>query len=166
MLASHLVEVNELSPPQLCHYIDHKQYTPVRQSLEALFETIDQLKNEELDAEKITLASMLFVRLKDETEQLIRNDRLVLFPLIEKEWTKPVPGAPHLPLQMIRDKNKKILSILDRLRQIANSYILKPEWSTQTRLFFEELFGLDQMITQAIYLKENVLVPKLLKYND
>jgi iron-sulfur cluster repair protein YtfE (RIC family) len=166
MLASHLVEVNELSPPQLCHYIDHKQYTPVRQSLESLFETIDQLKNEELDAEKITLASMLFIRLKDETEQLIRNDRLVLFPLIEKEWAKPVPGSPHLPLQMIRDKNKKILNILDRLRQIANSYILKPEWSTETRLFFEELFGLDQMITQAIYLKENVLVPKLLKYND
>jgi len=166
MLASHLVEVNELSPPQLCHYIDQKQYIPIRQSLDAVMQSADKIEDAQLDADKLTLATMLFVRLKDETDQLIRNDRLVLFPLIEKEWEPGADHGPHLPLQMIREKNKKILNILDRLRQIANNYILKPEWSTETRLFFEELFGLDQMITQAIYLKENVLVPKLMKFND
>jgi iron-sulfur cluster repair protein YtfE (RIC family) len=166
MLASHLVEVNELSPPQLCHYIDQKHYIPIRQSLDDVFESISKIKEDQLDAEKLSLASMLFVRLKDETDQLIRNDRLVLFPLIDKEWEPGSIHGPHLPLQMIRDKNKKILNILERLRQIANNYILKKEWNTETRLFFEELFGLDQMITQAIYLKENVLVPKLMKFND
>jgi iron-sulfur cluster repair protein YtfE (RIC family) len=166
MLASHLVEVNELSPPQLCHYIDQKQYIPIRQSLDAVMQSADRIEDGQLETDKLTLATMLFVRLKDETDQLIRNDRLILFPLIEKEWEPGAVHAPHLPLQMIREKNKKILNILDRLRQIANSYILKPEWSTETRLFFEELFGLDQMITQAIYLKENVLVPKLMKFND
>lgn len=129
-------------------------------------QSADKIEDAQLDADKLTLATMLFVRLKDETDQLIRNDRLVLFPLIEKEWEPGADHGPHLPLQMIREKNKKILNILDRLRQIANNYILKPEWSTETRLFFEELFGLDQMITQAIYLKENVLVPKLMKFND
>ncbi len=166
MLASHLVEVNELSPPQLCHYIDQKQYTPIKQSLELVMQNAALRKDDQIESEKISLATLLFIRLKDETEQLIRNDRLVLFPLIEKEWDPVLDKSIHLPLQMIRDKNKKILNILERLRQLANNYILKPEWSAETRMLLEELFGLDQMITQAIYLKENVLVPKLLKFND
>jgi hypothetical protein len=67
---------------------------------------------------------------------------------------------------MIRDKNKKILSLLEKLRLIANNFILKPEWDADTRMFFEELFTLDQMVTQAIYLKENVLLPRIQKASE
>ncbi len=170
MMASHLVEVNELLPPQICSYIETKHYVPIKQSLKLLSshaEAMTQtMKAEEPDAEKLNLAALLFVRLRDETEQLIRNDTIIIFPLVRNQQDVPERHRPNLPLQMVREKNKKILSLLEKLRQTANNYILKPEWTTEARLFFEELFGLEQMIQQAIYLKENVLLPRFLKLND
>jgi iron-sulfur cluster repair protein YtfE (RIC family) len=163
MLASHLVEVNELSPPQLCHYIEQKHYLPIRQSLATLREYAEKLQHSDIEPEKLGLAAMLFVRLMEEMEQVIRNDLMILFPLVLQEVTGVRNSSIHIPLQMIREKNKKILNLLERLRALANNFILKPEWDTDTRMFFEELFTLDQMISQAIYLKENVLLPKLAK---
>ncbi len=163
MLAPHLVEVNELSPPQLCQYIEQKHYLPIRQSLATLKDYAEKVKNSELDTEKLVLASMLFERLMEEMEQVIRNDMMILFPLIMQQHDHTTAPNIHFPVQMIHEKNKKILNLLERLRSLANNFILKPEWDTDTRLFFEELFTLDQMISQAIYLKENVLMPRLVK---
>jgi iron-sulfur cluster repair protein YtfE (RIC family) len=163
MLASHLVEVNELSPPQLCHYIEQKHYLPIRQSLAILKEYAEKIQHAEVDTEKLGLASMLYIRLMEEMEQVIRNDMMILFPLMMQPDKKATSSNIHIPVQMIRDKNKKILNLLERLRSLANNFILKPEWDTDTRFFFEELFSLDQMVSQAIYLKENVLLPKMLK---
>lgn len=165
-MASHLVEVNDLSPSQLCHYIEMKQYAPIKQTLELLNGYVQDLQNANESADKSQLVPMLFVRLKDEISQVMRNDEIIIFPLINKHIEKGSHGSPQLPLSMIREKNKKIMHILEKFRVIANSYILKPEWTNNERLFFEELFTLDQMITQAIYLKENVLIPKMMKYND
>jgi len=163
MLASHLVEVNELSPPQLCHYIEQKHYLPIRQSLVTLREYAEKVQHTDVDPEKLGLAAMLYVRLMEEMEQVIRNDLMILFPLIMQQTDHSTTGNIHIPVQMIREKNKKILNLLERLRSLANNFILKPEWDTDTRLFFEELFTLDQMISQAIYLKENVLLPRMVK---
>ncbi|MCU0334857.1 MAG: hypothetical protein MUF62_07365 [Chitinophagaceae bacterium] len=163
MLASHLVEVNELSPPQLCHYIDQKYYTPLQQALSALEHQASMLQHSDIDPEKMSVAHLLFSRLKEEVEQVIRNDRLIIFSVIDKLGAGRAGAVSQVPVQMIRDKNKKIISIIERLRQVANNFILKPEWDADTRLFFEELFLIDQMISQSIYLKENVLLPRLHK---
>ncbi|QGW27600.1 hypothetical protein [Phnomibacter ginsenosidimutans] len=166
MMASHLVEVNELTPPQLCHYIEQKHYAPIKQSLETLAEYSNLLQHSDVEPEKLSVGHMLFGRLKDEMEQVIRNDSMILFPLIMQADAKGRIREAHIPAQMIRDKNKKILSLLEKLRLIANNFILKPEWDADTRMFFEELFTLDQMVTQAIYLKENVLLPRIQKASE
>lgn len=165
MLASHLVEVNELSPHQLCQYLEQKHYLPIKQSMATLREYAEKVQHADVDREKLGLAAMLYVRVMEEMEQVIRNDKMILFPLIIQQQEHEVSSNIHIPAQMIRDKNKKILNLLERLRSLANNFILKPEWDTNTRLFFEELFTLDQMISQAIYLKENVLLPKVQKIN-
>jgi iron-sulfur cluster repair protein YtfE (RIC family) len=163
MLASHLVEVNELSLPQLCHYIEQKHYLPLRQSLATLKDHAEKVKDAEIITEKLALAAMLFEKLMEEMEQVMRNDMMILFPLIMQHRDHATPANTHFPVQMIHEKNKKILNLLERLRSLANNFILKPEWDTETRLFFEELFTLDQMVSQAIYIKENVLMPRLIK---
>lgn len=166
MMASHLVEVNELTPPQLCHYIEQKHYAPIRQSLVTLAEYSNLMQHSDVEPDKLSVGHMLFGRLKEEMEQVIRNDSMILFPLIAQADAKGRIREATIPAQMIRDKNKKILSLLEKLRLIANNFILKPEWDTDTRLFFEELFSLDQLITQAIYLKENVLLPRIQKASE
>ena len=166
MLAPHLVEVNELSPLQLCHYIEQKQYIPIKQAFGSINEFANEAEHSNDSMETLSLVSLLLNKIKDETEQLMRNDLLIIFPLIKRISKEPQVEAPHLPVKMIREKNRKILNLLDKLRQVANGYMLKPEWSGDVRLYFEELFTLDQMIAQAIYLKENVLIPKAMKYHD
>jgi iron-sulfur cluster repair protein YtfE (RIC family) len=161
MLASHLVEVNELSAPQLCHYINQKYYTPLLQALGTQEQRAAMLQHSDVDPEKMSVAHLLFTRLKEEVEQVIRNDRIIVFPVVEKLDDSQTGTPVRIPFQMVRDKNKKIISILEKLRQVANNFILRPEWDADTRLFFEELFLIDQMISQSIYLKENVLLPKL-----
>jgi iron-sulfur cluster repair protein YtfE (RIC family) len=161
MLASHLVEVNELSAPLLCTYIETKHYIPIKQSLEVLASYAEDLQNRPDDAATFELCGLLFYKMKGEVEQMIRNDHLILFPMIRKEYEEDNPVKRKLPLEMIQSKNRKILSLMERMRQIANNYIAKPNWSQHVRLFFEEMFGLEQIIQQAIYLKENVLLRKM-----
>jgi len=53
--------------------------------------------------------------------------------------------------------------LLDKMRQMANGYIAKPGWTSHFRLLCDELHNLDQQVLQTIYLKENVLLPKVEK---
>lgn len=163
MIASHLVEVNELSATQLCQYIEDKHYVPITQSLESIMKKASGYENQVSEAEQQGVVLLLFTRLKEEVEQVLRNDTLLVFPLIAQREAAGNLLHSRLPMEMIREKNHKIIQLLDKLKTLANHYILKDDWDTGTRLFFEELFGLNQMITQAIYLKENVLLPKIFK---
>lgn len=165
MLASHLVEVNELSPALLVNYIETKHYLPIKQSLDVLSQYAEELQNQPEDAGMFELCGLLFYKLKGEVEQMMRNDELIIFPKIrrEEEEGAETEGPRHLPVEMIQTKHRKILSLMDRMRQIANNYIAKPMWSHRVRLFFEEMFGLEQIVQQAIYLKENVLLRKMNK---
>jgi iron-sulfur cluster repair protein YtfE (RIC family) len=163
MLESHLVEVNELPPGKLCNYIDNKYYQPIKRLLDILTDYMEEWTGEAESTEKVELMSILFYRLKDEVEQLIRNDILIIFPLIRNDNDVLPCKGRKLPMDMIHSKNKKIMYLLDKMRQMANGYIAKPGWTSHFRLLCDELHNLDQQVLQTIYLKENVLLPKVEK---
>jgi iron-sulfur cluster repair protein YtfE (RIC family) len=161
MSSPHLVEVNELSPEKLCNYIDKKHYTPAIQIIEGISKAITDLQVIEDSNGQIELIAVLFYRIKDEVMQLIRNDRLIIFPLIRNDGGVTPCKGRKLPLEMIHNMNKKIIHLLDRLRHMLNNYIAKPEWTQDFRVICDELHEMDQQVMQAIYLKENVLLPKV-----
>ncbi len=163
MLESHLVEINELSSGKLCSYIENKHYLPVKHSIDTITEYIEEWTEKATDAEQVEVVSILFYRLKDEIEQLIRNDTLIIFPLIRNDQQGEASHTRKLPLEMIHSKNKKIMYLLDKLRHLANEYIAKPSWTQEFRLLCDEMHNLDQQVRQTIYLKENVLLPKVEK---
>lgn len=163
MLHSHLIEVNDLPPGKLCTYIDHKYYQPIKKLLETIAVYIEEWTEECKDTEKVESVSVLFYKLKDEVEQLIRNDTLIIFPMIRNDrHVTPCKGR-KLPLEMISNKNKKIMHFLDKMKLQANGYIADSGWTQQFRLVCDELYYLDQQVVQTIYLKENVLLPKVVK---
>jgi len=106
------------------------------------------------------LVMLLFYKLKDELEQMLRNDTIIVFPLIRREIGHNYHTDMPLPTAMIHQMHKKILKLLDKLRTQVNSYLVKPEWTESFKLFCDELFTLDQQVQQAIYIKENVLLKK------
>ncbi len=163
MLESHLVEINELPAGKLCTYIDNKHYQPIKRLLDTVTDYIDEWGHESGEHEKVDMMSILFYRLKDEIEQLIRNDTLVIFPLIRNDHSvKPCQGR-KLPLDMIHSKNKKIMYMMEKMRAMANGFIAKPDWTANYRILCDEIHNLEQQVLQSIYLKENVLLPKVEK---
>ncbi|MES2774803.1 MAG: hypothetical protein V4722_11500 [Bacteroidota bacterium] len=163
MQASHLVNVTELEPADLCNYLEHKCYTGLGQSLQTITHYIEDLSAEPEGAEQVHLCSLLFQKLKDETGQLIRNDTLIIFPLIRNDkGTKPCT-ARKLPVELIRSMHQKIMQLLERIRHQNNNYISKPTWSNTLRICTNELFQLEQQLQQVIYMKENTLLPKVEK---
>jgi iron-sulfur cluster repair protein YtfE (RIC family) len=163
MLDSHLVEINQLPPGKLCNYIDNKFYQPVIRLLETITDYMEEWTEECKDHDKVELVSILYYRMKDEIEQLIRNDTLIIFPIIRNDHQVTPCKGRKLPIDMIQRKNKKIMYLLDKMKQIANGYIAKSDWTQQFRLLCDELHNLDQQVLQTIYLKENVLLPKVEK---
>lgn len=163
MLESHLVEINELPPGKLCNYIDNKFYQPIRRQLDTIRDYIEEWTSEPGEQEKVELVSILFYRLKDEIEQLIRNDTLIIFPLIRNDQQVAPCQGRKLPTEMIHNKNKKIMYLLDKMRAMANGYIAKPGWTQHYRILCDEMHHLEQQVQQTIYLKENVLLPKVEK---
>jgi iron-sulfur cluster repair protein YtfE (RIC family) len=124
---------------------------------------MEEWTDESSDHEKVELMSILYYRMKDEIEQLIRNDTLIIFPLIRNDQQVTPCQGRKLPLEMIHSKNKKIIFMLDKMRAMANNYIAKPDWTSGFRMLCDELHNLEQQVMQAIYLKENVLLPAVEK---
>jgi iron-sulfur cluster repair protein YtfE (RIC family) len=163
MSGSHLVEVNELPADKLCTYIEHKFYQSIKTILENLTVYVEELIDDSSAQEKEELEDILLNKLKIEVEQLIRNDSLIIFPLIRNEAAVMPCKGRKLPLEMIHSKNKKIMYLFEKIRHMANGYIYKPTWSQQFKIFCGELHDLEQMVLQTIYLKENLLLPKVEK---
>lgn len=166
MQATHLVNVNEMEPNDLCDYLELKSYSGIQRSLETVSHYMEDLSKGAEDAEKIQLVSLLYQRLKDEVEQLMRNDTIIIFPLIRNQQGKAPGSGRKLPEDMIRGMHKKIMQLLERIRQQANNYINKPNWSNAFRVCFNELYDLEQQLQQVIYIKENTLLPKVEKQHE
>lgn len=163
MVAPHLVEINELPVHKLCNFIDTKHYHAIIQAFSNVEENLDDLQNTSEDADKVEMVAVLFYRIKDEVQQLIRNDRLIIFPLVKKMVENAATAQGKVPVDMVHSMNKKILTLLDRMRHILNDFIARPDWSQGFRIFCDELHNLEQHVLQAIYLKENVLLPKVVR---
>ncbi len=163
MQAAHLVNMNDLEPADLCNYLEHKSYTGIQQSLQTISHYMEDLLQQPDGVEQVQLCSLLFAKLKDEADQLMRNDTLIIFPLIRNDkGTKPCT-ARRLPVALIRTMDQKIMQLLERVRHQSNNYISKPSWGTALRICNNELYQLEQKLQQIIYLKENSLLPKVEK---
>lgn len=156
----HLVDYNSLMPEELCNYLEHKVYGSIRQLLQTCHHYNGQLHTMEKDVPS-DLLGLVFMRLQDETQQMMRNDELIIFPLIRNDkGTRPCP-ARKLPVEMMRQMHQKILQLLEKIRMLSNNYIAKPGWSSAYKIYCSELFSLEQQLQQAIYIKENVLLEKV-----
>lgn len=157
----HLVDVNMLVPADLCNYLEHKFYNGIRQLLQTVHHYINGLNNDGESLAQADLLGLLFMRLQDETQQMIRNDELIIFPLIRNDkGLRPCP-ARKLPIEMMRQMDQKIMQVLEKIRLLSHNYIVQPGWNASFKICCNEMFNLEQQLQQAIYIKENVLLHKI-----
>lgn len=163
MQIPHIVEVNELPADKLCNYIESKHYHLIEQLMVSLDAYLQDMHNSSEDAAKVTNIEVLYFRIKDEILQLLRNDKLIIFPIIRNDKGLKPCGGRKLPLDMIKNMNKKIMSLLEKMRHMVNNYLVQGDWSQNYKIACDALYNLEQQVMQCIYLKENVLLPKVEK---
>ncbi len=159
MVISQTIEMEDMNISQICHHLEHKHYMPIQDSLGILKNGLNDVMLSYKDQEKLVLIEMLLQRLTEEIQQAIRNDLLVLFPLLTKGTAT---SFNRFPVKSVREKSKKIISILNKLRLVCENYIRKPGWDSISKMFFEEMYNLDRMVTDAVLVKENYLLPKIM----
>ena len=134
MPATNLIETQELSPAELCNYIQHNYYNTIKEQLQATHQYTDRVINDPHDTDQAELLTLLFLRLEDETLQMMRNDELVIFPLIQGDYNDKKCSARKLPTGMIQQMHLKIMTLLEKIRQLLNNYLAKPEWNDEIRI--------------------------------
>ena len=160
MLATHLLGIHELTPEELCNFIETRFYSQVDALLKSLDLHSGRMEdNQETGDTLVTVSLMLYTRLGDECRQLMRFDRQLIFPLI-REIAVAGDGR-SLPKDAISHQHERIMKLMDKLRKQAHNYVIQSGWSNEFRMFCDDAFSLEQCMQQAIYIKENLLLPRI-----
>ena len=160
MLATHLLGLHELTPNDLCHYIETRYYAQIDALLRSLDEHGKTMENNELTNDPLVMVSlMLYTRLADECRQIMRFDRQLIFPLVKS--IAEVKDGRSLPKEAISNQHERIMKLMDKLHKQAHNYVIQPGWSSEFKMFCDDAYSLEQCMQQAIYLKENLLIPKM-----
>ncbi len=160
MLATHLLNINDLNPDELCNFIETRYYSQIDALLKNLDGMVAKLEDSCTETDTlITVSLMLYSRMADEVKQLLRLDRQIIFPLIKA--ATETDGHRHLPNDNIHRHHERIMKLLAKLRHQANDFVVQPGWSQPFKIFCDDSYSLEQCLQQVIYLKENLLLPKM-----
>ena len=131
----HLVDVNHLTPFELCNFLEQKSYNSIKQMLKTIEYYSNQLEAEPESIDHSEFMRLLALHLKDELNQMMRNDQIIIFPIIRNDKGLKPCTARKLPVDMMQKMHAKILHILEKIRAASNNYILKPNWGNNEKIF-------------------------------
>lgn len=111
----------------------------------------------------------LFTVVKEEMEQHMRKEELILFPRIkELETYAALPGKPirltlaylQSPIYMMETEHEQAGSIMNAIRMITNNYTPPPDVCTTYKLSFASLHEFEKNLHQHVHLENNLLFPR------
>ena len=155
-----LNDLQELSPVELCNHLQRDFYRDIKSLLERVHFCVEKIEDERIPGNSQML-SLLFLKLEAETRQMIRYDEQIVFPLIRDGYGAKKYNSGQLPAQMIHQMTIRILNLLEKIRRLLNNYLPMQESQDSMPDISNNLFMLEQFLYQAIYFKENYLLPKV-----
>ncbi|GEP92846.1 Iron-sulfur cluster repair protein YtfE, RIC family, contains ScdAN and hemerythrin domains [Chitinophaga terrae (ex Kim and Jung 2007)] len=165
MFAHSIINYHELTPGLLCNVIANKFHAPIQQLIEQVMAYFNLEKQEDGKAPQAAdLQHLLFGKMQAETNQLIRKETSVLFPVIRnasilnKGQKTLQPGA----YDSIQQAFQKILLLLQKLRQVSANYQIQQHWSAEYKLCIGDMIATELLIQQWIYIEQNILYPATL----
>lgn len=150
----HIINYNDFTPNELCHYLEERHYIQILTDMESIQKYLVNLTYKD-DSEIIELISVVFRKLYVEVKQLFTKDSILLFPHLKNNENVQICLTP------VNLLHQKINVILQQLRKLMNNYVQQPAWSNQLKICCNELFALEQSIQHVLYIKENFLWTKI-----
>ncbi|SHL90211.1 hypothetical protein SAMN05444266_105413 [Chitinophaga jiangningensis] len=166
MLPFAIINFHELCPAELCEVTVHKFHTPVEQTAEQVMSYFLLDRQDDGNAPAAAdIQHLLFSRMQAEILQVIRKESTILFPVIEKaqENQENIRCIQPNTYQSIRSSYQKITLLLQKLRQVTGNYQLQPSWSNAYKLCIGDMYLLELLVHQWMYVTQNILYPAVTK---
>ncbi|MBV8254727.1 MAG: hypothetical protein JO154_19150 [Chitinophaga sp.] len=166
MHAFAIINFHELSPTTLCDVVVHKFHTPIEQTADQIMTYFNlELQDDSKVSGSATIQQLLFSRLHAEISQVIRKEATILYPVIREkclleEKCKCIQPTTY---ESIRQAFQKITLLLHKLRQVSANYQIQQTWSSSYKLCISDLYMLEQLVQQWLYIEQNILYPAVTK---
>jgi len=114
----------------------------------------------------------LFTILKEEMEQHMRKEELILFPRIKEleqyettneGFAKPDLAYLQAPVQVMENEHEEAGTITEELRKLTSNYTAPLDACTTYKLAFAALSAFAQDLHQHVHLENNILFPKAIR---
>jgi iron-sulfur cluster repair protein YtfE (RIC family) len=153
-----------LGPEALCDFIEKECQTAINTSCTKITHYFSQETNKELPEPTFELAQILYAKLDDEVQHLFLKELGIIFPAIKNA------GPGHCIHERIPDSiqhtQQVIINLLLKLRQLLNNYVIQPGWNNEWKTCLNELFLLENLIHQWIYIEQSLLYPSITSKKD
>jgi regulator of cell morphogenesis and NO signaling len=164
------IDFNKLSLTQLADYIVNTHHAYLKIEMPQIFNYLQRVASKHGSRHpQMVKVFELFTALKEEMEQHMQKEELILFPRI-KQFENPEHSGTKLnitylqsPINMMEEEHEHAGNLLEEIRQLTNNYNPPSDACTTYRLSFAALQAFEIDLHQHVHLENNILFPKALQ---
>lgn len=167
-----IINYNNLTLAQLSEYIVMTHHSYVNKELPQILEYLQKVasKHGERHPELLKIFE-LFAAVKEEMEQHMQKEELILFPRINEMEKMVAEGTEILinhhylqaPIDMMEQEHDHAGSMLAEINKLTNNYNPPADACTTYKLSFAALQAFELDLHQHVHLENNILFPKALQ---
>ena len=164
-------DFDALTLTELADYIVSVHHAYVKRELPQLFTYLQKISSKHGERH-VELYEILkdFIALKQELEEHMLKEELILFPRIKKmeNSANNDRGASlnvKTPIGVMEDEHEHAGMLLQELRRLSNNYAPPADACTTYRLSFAALQAFEADLHQHIHLENNILFPKAIEFS-
>ena len=160
---------DRLTLTQLADYIINTHHAYVKKELDPLFAYLQKVASKHGGRHPELLKIFdLFTSLKEEMEEHMKKEELILFPRI-KEIEKYISGGQELqgsisylsaPITVMEQEHDHAGRLMQEMRLLSNQYTPPADACTTYQLSFASLKAFEMDLHQHVHLENNILFPK------
>ena len=174
-IATPSTDFNQFRLSQLADYIVATHHAYLKKEMPALDMYLKKVASKHGDRHpEMVKTAALFAAVKEEMEQHMEKEEVVLFPRIKEIEKHVAEGNPlHLniayvksPVSMMEHEHDHAGNAMEEIRNLTNNYAPPADACTTFKLCLASLRTFEFDLHQHVHLENNILFPKALKLFD
>jgi regulator of cell morphogenesis and NO signaling len=162
------IDFDKISLSELADYIVSTHHAFTKRELPQIFAYLEKVSSKHGERHpELHQIFETFSHLKEEMEQHMKKEELILFPKI-KELERDVEQSPpnmniQAPITVMEDEHEHAGKCLEQIRQLSSHYTPPADACTTYRLSFAALEAFEKDLHQHVHLENNILFPKAIE---
>lgn len=161
-------DFDRFSLSRLVDYIVETHHSYVKENLPVIQQHLEKvaLKHGEFHPEMRKI-NTLFAEIKNDFEQHMMKEEMILFPQIKKMELFPLDGTKSTnfsdmqqPIHVMENEHEAAHKLIDEIKQLSNNFTPPADACTTFKLCLDELKFFESDLHRHVHLENNLLFPK------